>query len=266
MTKIRTLIVDDEPLAREYLQSLLEREADFELVGECSDGHSAAKYLSKNEVDLVFLDVQMPEMNGLEVVEQVGVDNMPIVVFVTAFDQYALKAFEHHALDYLLKPFDEERFLKAIDRVRETIKGSRIGDLNRRMENLLKEFQDSGRDADKQGKENRFLRRIPVKTSGKVAIISVEQIDWIEASDYYVSIHSDGKSHLLRESMQWLENKLDPAHFVRIHRGAIVNLSYVSELRCHSDGDYRVILNDSTALRLSRRRKGKLEEILGRSF
>jgi two-component system, LytTR family, response regulator len=238
--KIRALVVDDEPLARKNLTVLLARASDVECVGECESGAGALEAIRARRPDLVFLDVQMPECDGFDVLELLGGDVPPAIVFVTAHDQYALKAFETGALDYLLKPFDNRRFERALDRARERI-------------------------ANRQRTPSK-PDRIVVKNTGSVVFLKVAEIDWIEAADYYACLHTGKKSYLLRRSMTELEQDLDDASFCRIHRSAIVNLDRVRELRFGRDGEYEVLLADGTTLRLSRRYRKALQSRLGQNI
>ena len=260
MERIRTLIVDDEPLAREGIRLLLGRDARFEVVGECGDGAAAVSALRKLSPDLVFLDVQMPEMNGFEVLGKLAGDELPAVIFVTAFDEYALNAFEVHALDYLLKPFDDERFDRALGRARLQVRQQKAHRLSERLLSAVEDFRESAA----RGGEGRpsYLGRLAVKSAGRVHFLRTEEIDWIEAADYYVKLHVGDRSHLLRQTMSHLESQLDPRRFVRIHRSAIVNLDRVKELRTQPHGDCSVFLADGTQLRLSRGGREKLGALL----
>ena len=263
MSSLRILIVDDEPLAREGIRLLLESEPDVEVVGEACDGPEAVSAIEKLHPDLVFLDVQMPGMTGLEVLSRVEVERMPEVVFCTAYDQYALQAFEHHALDYLLKPFDDERFHGALERARSRIRDRGADNLGRRMLALLAEYGSDGAPAAPRKAGSPFADRLAVKTGGRTYFLRTEEIDWIEAADYYVKLHVGGKEHLLRESMNRLEKELDPQRFLRVHRSSIVNLDRVKEL--HGRGnDHAVVLHDGTRLTLSRSRREKLNALLHR--
>ncbi|MFI5183641.1 MAG: LytR/AlgR family response regulator transcription factor [Vicinamibacteria bacterium] len=252
--KIRTLIVDDEPLARERVRALLAEEADVEIVGECGDGVEAVDAVVREAPDLVFLDVQIPEIDGFGVIERVGVDKMPVVVFVTAYDQYALQAFEVHAVDYLLKPFDQERFQKAMARAREAVRLRRNGDVNERLVALLQDLKAP------QGP----LERLVVKSSGRLFFLRVEEIDWIESSGNYVCLHVGGESHLLRETMNGIETKLDPARFIRIHRTAIVNIDRIKELQPLFHGEYDVVLRTGITLTLSRGYRDRIQGLIGK--
>lgn len=253
--KMRVLIVDDEPPARRRIRTLLRGARDVEIAGECGDGKSALAAITGKRPDVVFLDVQMPELDGFGVLERLSAAEMPVVIFVTAYDQYALKAFEAHALDYLLKPFARARFEKALERARLEVARRGSGDFARRVVELLRE--QSGR---------RAAERIVVKTGGRVFFVPVEEIDWIEAEGNYVRIHTGGESHMIRETMAGMEGRLDAARFLRIHRSTLVNIERVKELQPWSHGDYAVVLRDGTKLMLSRTYKGKVEERLGQEL
>lgn len=240
---IRTLIVDDEPLARSNLSTLLRADPDIEIIGECGSGMEALAAIRDQRPDLIFLDVQMPECDGFDLLEMLGNDVLPTaVVFVTAYDQYALRAFEAGALDYLLKPFDNARFERALVRAKEKIASAR---------------EVPGKDLPQK------TDRLAIKSVGQVDFIKIASIDWIEAADYYTCLHVGTKSYLLRRSLAELEQDLDPATFCRIHRSTIVNLGRVLGLKLGEDGEYEVHLEDNTRHRLSRRYRKQLESRLG---
>lgn len=222
-SKIRTLVVDDEPLARASIVGLLDKDEQIETIGECGSGIEAIDAVRALKPELLFLDVQMPGCDGFDVLEQLGTLSPRAVIFVTAYDRYALKAFEAHALDYLLKPFDDTRFLKALERAKCAL-------------------QD----------RNTYDGTLMVKSAGNLVILRTSEIDWIEAADYYASLHVAGKTHLLRRSLADLEKELDAHVFCRIHRSTIVNLRRVREVQSDGSGDYEVILRDGARLRLSR--------------
>jgi two-component system, LytTR family, response regulator len=256
MAKIRTFIVDDEPLARQRLRRLLEAEADIEIAGECADGRQAVSAVRRDAPDLLFLDVQMPLLDGFGVLEELGPDATPVVIFVTAHDRYALKAFEVHALDYLLKPFDRERFRRTLDHVRAQLQRNERVDVNKRLLALL---------ADVQG-ARKPLERLVVKSGGRVCFVRTEEIDWIEAAGNYLRLHVGRDVHVLRETMSRLESRLDPRQFPRIHRSTMVNLERIQELQPSFHGDFVVVLHDGTELTLSRGYRDKLQELLGTAF
>ncbi|MEX1130058.1 MAG: LytTR family DNA-binding domain-containing protein [Vicinamibacterales bacterium] len=254
MKKIRTLVVDDEPLARERLTNLLSAEADIEVVGQCRDGEEAVTAIVDHAPDLVFLDVQMPAMNGFDVIDAVGPERMPLVIFVTAYDQHALKAFQVRALDYLLKPFDRERFEQALQRARAHIQRDETGDIGRRLLALVKDLR---RDKPKTD-------RLVVKSGGRLFFLRADEIDWIEAAGNYVRLHVGPASHLLRETMNAIEGRLDGEKFIRIHRSRIVNMERIQEMQPWLNGEYAILLRTGTRLTLSRGCREKLQERLGR--
>jgi len=245
---IRCLIVDDEPLARERLRRLALEHPDLEIAGECANGLEAVAAIETLTPDLVFLDIQMPELDGFGVIEAVGPERMPTTLFVTAYDQFAMKAFDVHALDYLLKPYDPERFALALERARTWIQGrSRPS-----MAPLLKEIQSS-----RPPRE-----RLLVKDGSGYAFVRPQAIQWLEAEDNYVRIHVEGTSHLVRQTMAGMVEQLNPARFRRIHRSAIVNLDYIQHLEPSPGGDFLVTMRDGTQLTLSRTYRGQLGEWL----
>lgn len=254
--KIRVLLVDDEPLARERVRKLLEKEPDIELLGECADGASAVQMIREHAPDLVFLDVQMPELDGFGVLERLGSFTLPAVVFITAHDQFALKAFEIHAVDYLLKPFDAARFQTTLQRVRGILRGKQRGELDVRLAALLAEVRPE--------EKNRTLERIAVKSSGRVVFVKVEDIDWIEAADNYVSLHLGTEEHLHRETMATIEGQLPAAQFMRISRSTIVNVDRIKELQPLFHGEYAVLLRNGTRLTLSRSYRDKIDQLMSR--
>jgi two-component system LytT family response regulator len=253
MTTIRTCIVDDEPLARERIRTLLSREPDVEVVGECGDGGEAVTRIREMQPDLLFLDVQMPVMDGFGVLDALDTDLPPAVIFVTAYDQYALRAFEVHALDYLLKPFNGHRFKKAVQRARvELMKEGNGHGVNERLLTLLEHLKQ-----DRKPQE-----RLILKTSGRVTFLKVDEIDWVEAEGNYVRLHVGAISHLLRETMKGIEAKLDADRFIRIHRSTIVNTDRIKELQPLFHGEYAVLLRDGTRLTASRGPENKLRRVL----
>ena len=233
--KIRALIVDDEPLARSNLKVLLRKDTEIESIQECGSGTEAVAQIRTTRPDLVFLDVQMPECGGFEVLKRLGADEpRPVIVFVTAYDEYALRAFDTGALDYLLKPFDDARFHLAMQRAKQKI-------------------------ATQEPLSPPETPRLTVRSAGHVAYVQIPDIDWVEAADYYVCLHVGSKSHLLRKSMAELERDLDPRIFCRIHRSTIVNLRKVKALQVDAAGEYEVILDGGRKLRLSRRFRKDLQ-------
>ena len=248
--RLRVIVIDDEPLARDSIRVLLEKTPEVVITGEGS-GVDAAALIARTRPDIMFLDIQMPEVDGFTLLEQVGAEAVPVVVFVTAYDRYALRAFEVHALDYLLKPFDDRRFFQMLARAIERAHACRRGELDPRLGELL---QERGR------VRSRFL--VPVRD--KTIVVEASAIDWIEAADYYVSIHAGASSYLLRETMDEIEKQLDPGQFVRIHRSTIVNIKRVREIHPLFRGDCTVVLSDGRQLKLSRSRRKAFEAALGR--
>ena len=251
---VRTLIVDDERMARKRILTLLAADADVDVVGECTNGRDAVATIAAEQPDLVFLDIQMPELDGFGVVQAVGVQRMPVTVFVTAFDQHALKAFEVHALDYLTKPFDRERFETSLGRAKQQVQlraaansartaaEDREPALNARLVALLSDME----------RRQQYAERLMVKNAGRVLFLRVEEIDWIEAAGSYVRLHVGRDGHLLHEGIAALMNRLDPSRFARVHRSTIVNLDRVREMQPWFHGDAIAILRDGTRLQVSR--------------
>ncbi|MCP4664496.1 MAG: response regulator transcription factor [bacterium] len=254
---ITTIIVDDEPLAREKLRGFLESESDIEVIAECRDGAEALITIEQEKPDLVFLDVQMPELDGFEVLDNLDRTHLPTVIFVTAYDQYALKAFEVHAVDYLLKPFDRERFREALNRARIELERRQVSGMKRHLEALLEDIES---------RRSKYPERLVVKTSGRVVFLKVAEIDWVDAAGNYVKLHTGNESLLLRETMGRIEERLDPRQFLRIHRSTIVNIEGIRELQQQFHGDYVVILKTGQRLTLSRSYRDKIQELLERSL
>lgn len=259
---IRVLIVDDEPLARQRLEDLLRPLAAIEIVGTADGGDAAIDAIRRLTPDLVFLDVQMPGRTGLDVVREIGPEQMPATILVTAYDQYALKAFDLAAIDYLVKPFDDDRFEQAFQRARHMIELRDLGRLSSQLLSLLQNTERAGPAADRST-ESSYLERIAVEMRGQVRVVPVEQIDYITASGPYVELHVGEKTHLIRERLQTLEERLDPARFFRIHRSAIVRLDRIDTLLRDPGGDYAVRLNSGTQLSVSRSRIEALEKWMG---
>jgi two-component system LytT family response regulator len=251
-SRIRTLIADDEPMARRGVRLLLERDTDIEVVGEATGGVEAADLILRLRPDLVFLDVQMAGCDGFEALLRVGPDAAPVVVFVTAYDEYALRAFEFNAVDYLLKPYDDSRFAAALERARALVVRKRSSGVDDRLTRLIEHLEGEGRD------------RILLKSSGEIIFLKTSEIDWIEAEGDYVKFHVTGRTHLMRGTMASLETQLDPARFIRIHRSTIVNIDRLRKLSPSFEGEYAVILHDGTKLRLSRGYHDRIKALLGR--
>ena len=256
--RIRVLIVDDEPGARRRLQRLLKKETDIEIVAQAATGQEALSLIQEHDLDLVFLDVQMPAMTGIEVVRKVGADNIPAVIFVTAYDQYAVKAFELAALDYLLKPFDDERFEQTLLRARHQLKRKSNDNIKQHLDLLLDTFQRP-----LQAAPPRYIERIAVEMQGQLRIVPVNKIDFISASGNYVYLHIGAEKMLVRDQMQNLEEKLPPDLFYRIHRSTIVRLDEVERLIVNPGGNYSIRLRNRKLLKVSRNRWGELSLRLG---
>jgi two-component system LytT family response regulator len=254
--RIRVLIVDDEPLARERIREILEQHPEIEVVGECINGREAIEAVNENPPDLIFLDIQMPETDGFAVLEAIPPDRMPCVIFVTAYDQYAVRAFDVLALDYLLKPFDRERFEKALNRAKKQILSQQGGNFGERILRALEEIKT----------RPVYLERLVIKTSGHIFFLKTEEVDYFEAEGNYVRLHSGKESYLLRDTISAIESQIDPKKFLRIHRSTIVNIDRIQELQPWFHGEYRVILNSGAELTLSRTYREKLHELLGRTL
>lgn len=257
---IRVIIADDEPLAREGLADMLDRKEGVQIVGRAENGLEAIKFINTLQPDLVFLDIQMPGKTGIEVVNEVGIDKMPAVIFVTAYDQYAIKAFDLSAVDYLLKPFDEERFDNAFERARKALTVRELTDLRSRLALLLEEHVSNKEDS---SPPKQFLERVAVEMRGQIKVVPVDQIDYITASGSYVELHTGSDKYLIRERMQTLEDRLDPAHYFRIHRGTIVKLECIETIMYSPGGNYQVRLHNGVRLKLGRSRREELEQRLG---
>ena len=262
--KLRVLIVDDELLARQRLEDLLLKKAEVELIGTAMNGHEAVEAIRTKTPDLVFLDVQMPGLTGMEVVREIGPEHMPAVIFVTAYNQYALKAFEVSAVDYLLKPFEDERFEQAYARA---VKIHRLHQVGGMTDQLVALLQNSGGKAAPREEAPKptpaYLERIAVEMRGQMRIVSVKDIDYITASGPYAELHVGEETYLIRERMQTLEERLDPKAFIRIHRSGIVQLDRIESLLHGVGGDYAVRLKDGHRIKVSRGRREELEQRLG---
>ena len=240
--KLRAVIIDDEPIARSRLRRFLDTDPDIEVIGECGDGGAAVEVIRNERPDLAFLDVQMPEMGGFEVVERVGIEHMPVTIFVTAYDKYALRAFDVHALDYLLKPFGKARFEEALSRAKEHIAGSLNREALSRVVAMLRP----------ELSPKQYPHQLPVNLHGRVVFVSTAEIDWIEAAGNYARLHAGSRQFEVRETLTSIENKLDPQTFMRIHRSTIVNVRRIKEIHPWFGGHHLVVLNDGRELRMSR--------------
>jgi two-component system, LytTR family, response regulator len=247
---IRALIVDDEPLAREWVRSAVAEDPELEVMGECGDGFEAAEAIRRLKPDLVFLDVQMPGLDGFGVLEALSPEEIPAVVFVTAFDQYAVRAFEAQAVDYLMKPFSKERVEEAVRRVRELVKGKSLEDFRESISRIVEKIR----------RDRSFPEWVLLKADGKNVFVKVKDIDWIESSRNNVRIHVGPTIYLLHETTSAIASRLDPKKFLRIHRSAIVNIERIKELHPWFNGDYAVILRDGTQLTLSSSYRDRLKE------
>ncbi len=269
MKKIRTLIVDDEPLAREGLETMLKPDPEIELVGTCADGQSAVEAIRARAPDLVFLDVQMPKRDGFGVLAELKPAERPMVVFVTAYDQHAIRAFEVSAVDYLLKPYSDARFAAALARAKEEIRKARTSNLSRQVEHLLEQVRGleakpggtAGADAP-AGPAPDYADRIVLKADGALHFIKTRDVIWIEAQGDFVKVQTHGKTQLVRETLQSMERKLDAAKFLRTHRSFLVNLEHVKKVEVALYGDYVVFMSDGSKLRLSRNYRSKFKALL----
>jgi len=255
-TRIRVLVVDDEPLARAMVREMLAGDPETEIVGECGNGRAAITAIQSLTPDVVFLDVQMPDLGGFEVLESLPNETPPCVIFITAYDQYAVRAFEVHALDYLLKPFDHERFDLAWQRAKAFVGGDRG---HRREQDILALLQEL-----KTGPQ--YLKRLLVKTEGRVCFLDVDNIHFIEAQGNYVRVHNGAKSYMIRETISGLESQLDPKAFLRIHRSAIVKIDKIKELQPWFHGEYHVVLENGKQLTLSRNYRANLQQAVGNAL
>jgi two-component system LytT family response regulator len=253
---LTTLIVDDEPLAREGLRMLLGQDPEVTAIHEAKDGREAVAAILQRRPDLVFLDVQMPEMDGFQVVQEVGAENMPAVVFVTAHDRYAIQAFEINAIDYLLKPVTEERFAQTLERAKARLNPAEPESSSRQILSLLETIASP----------RRYLKRLAVRSAGKTVFVDVEEIDWIEAAENYVQLHAGRTSHLLHVAMTTIEKSLDPEIFLRIHRSLIVNVKKIRELEPAMHGEYVVTLQNGVRLQSGRMYNEKLKTLSANPF
>jgi two-component system LytT family response regulator len=251
---IRALIADDEALARKFLRRMLKDDHDVEIVGECSNGREAVVMIRKQNPDLVFLDVQMPEMDGFAVLEAIGTERLPEIIFATAYEQYAIRAFELHALDYLLKPFDQARFKDAIKHAKERFRSERRNEGRMQLSALLDSIKN----------KPQYLNRLMIKAAGRITFLSIDEINWIEADDKYVHLHTGKITPMVRQTLSAMETQLDPKKFRRVHRSAIVNVGRIKELQPLFSGEHSILLEDGTKLTLSRNYKDKLFEFLGK--
>jgi two-component system, LytTR family, response regulator len=267
--KIKTIIVDDEPYARKCIKGLLENDDEIELTMECRNGFEAIEVIKNKEIDLAYLDVQMPEVNGFDVLSSCDPGRIPSVVFVTAYDTYVLKALKCHALDYLLKPFSDEEFYDSLKHSKAVIQEKKKNKNNQHLADLIKNhfnfFSDlpntSIPDVKTDKESKTYLTRLPITVNNRLFFVNVKEIEWIEADDNYVKVHTSDKSYILRETMNELEEKLNPKEFFRIHRSTIINVFNIKSLEPYFKGDYTIILNNGKRLKLTRNRKNQFKEI-----
>ena len=255
MERIRVLVVDDEQPARTRITDLLEKQADVEIIAVGRDGAEAIQLIRQHAPDLLFLDIQMPGMNGFEVLKEIAPETRPFTIFITGYDHYAIPAFEANALDYLLKPFSDERFEAALQRGRTYIRNRAVGELGKQFAHLLDHQMAAGRNT-------RYLDRLLIKSSGRVMFLDVGDIDWIEAAGVYVNLHVGSKAHLYRATVGQMQERLDPRKFVRVHRSTMVNTSRIAELQPRTHGDYAVILKGGVEVSLSRGYRSQFESWL----
>ena len=264
VTRIRTVIVDDEPAARRGVRLILERDGGVDIVGEASGGAEAAELIAREKPELAFLDVQMPGCDGFQALVRAGIANAPAVIFVTAYDEHALRAFEVNAVDYLLKPYDDARFAAALQRAKDEVRRRQADTVNTRLHQLLNYLQSVPAPA--AAPTENASDRILLKSSGEIFFLKAEEIDWIEAEGDYMKFHVSGRTHLMRETMARLEARLDPKRFIRIHRSTIVNIDRLRKLSPSFAGEYAVILHDGTKLKLSRGYHERIASLLKQSL
>lgn len=267
--KIRAIVVDDESLARDALLVMLGNDSEMEVVAQCRNGKEAVRAINEHSPDVIFLDIQMPEMDGFQVVEQIGANEMPVTVFVTAFDKYALRAFEAHALDYLLKPFDHDRFDTALQRAKALVRQRKLGEIGENLFALMQDVRsknDESLVADSQKTQSAAQKepidRVVIKSSGRIYFLKTEDIDWVEGAGDYLSLHSGSQSHLIREKMNDFHAKLDSRKFIRIHRSTIVNIERIKDIQPLFKGEYVITLTSGKRLKSSRGYRHEFQRIL----
>ena len=268
--KIRALIVDDESLAREVLLVMLGEDPEIEVIAECRNGREAVAMIRDESPDIVFLDIQMPEMDGFQVIEEIGAAQMPVTVFVTAYDKHALRAFEAHALDYLLKPFDHDRFNTALQRAKTFVRQQKLGEISESLFAVLQDMKlktsESTADADRTKPESAAgkepIDRVVIKSGGRIYFLKTEEIDWVEGAGDYLSLHSGSQTHLIRETMSNFHAKLDAKKFLRIHRSTIVNIERIKDIRPLFKGEYVITLTGGARLKSSRGYRRELQPLL----
>lgn len=256
-TPLKILIVDDEPLARKYVSEMLREESDVEIVGEAGSGKAAARMIARHKPDLMFLDIQMPEMDGFSLLQSLDKCNLPVVIFTTAYEEYAIQAFEVHALDYLLKPFDQPRFAEALEHARAVFAESAAKGLETdQIARLLESIKH----------KQRFLDRFLIKQNGRIVFLKVDQIEWIKADDKYIHLHAGKTRHMIRQTLSSIKAQLDPTQFVQLNRSVIVNIDSIKELHTMFNGDHEVQIHDGSKFVLSRNHKNELFDLLGKPF
>jgi two-component system LytT family response regulator len=268
--KIRALIVDDESLAREALLVMLSDDPEIEVIAQCRNGKEAVTVIREHSPDVVFLDIQMPEMDGFQVIEEIGAMQMPVTIFVTAYDKHALRAFEAHALDYLLKPFDHDRFDSALQRAKTFVRQQKLGEIS---ESLLAVLQDMKLKTGESPSETDNIKpykathkepidRVVIKSGGRIYFLKIEEIDWVEGAGDYLTLHSGSQTHLIRETMGNFHAKLDAQKFLRIHRSTVVNIERIKDIRPLLKGEYVITLTSGKCLKSSRGYRHELQRLL----
>jgi two-component system LytT family response regulator len=252
--RIRVLIADDELLARKFIRRMLKQDSEVEIVAECSNGAEVVAVIRKEKPDLVFLDVQMPEMNGFAVLDAVKLDHLPEIIFTTAYEAYAIRAFELHALDYLLKPFDQLRFKAALRYAKERFHSQQDEDKRLQIGMLLESIRA----------QQQYLDRVIIRANGRITFLQTREIDWLEADDKYLHLHTSNGTRMVRQTLAAMESQLDPKKFLRVHRSTMVNVDKIKELQPLFNGEHSLVLEDGTRLTLTRKYKEKLFELLGR--
>lgn len=268
--KIRALVVDDESLAREALLVMLSDDSEMEVIAECRNGKEAVVVIREQNPDVVFIDIQMPEMDGFQVVEEIGAKQMPVTVFVTAYDKYALRAFEAHALDYLLKPFDHDRFNTALQRAKTLVRQQKLGEISENLFALMQDMKsksgESHSETDNKKPERAAdkepIERVVIKSGGRIYFLKTEEIDWVEGAGDYLSLHSGSQTHLIRETMGNFHDKLNPQKFLRIHRSTIVNIERIKDIQPLFKGEYIITLTSGKRLNSSRGYRYQLQTLL----
>jgi two-component system LytT family response regulator len=261
MRKIKTLVVDDEILSREGIALLLADDPEIEVIGVCADADTASEIILKEQPDILFLDIQMPGMNGFELLESLQVQKPPLVIFITAFDHFASLAFDVEAIDYIIKPFNNDRFYKAVAKVKKQLGQLSALEINDRLNNIISKLENT--QAPGTTPSPKYFERMMVKTGDRMFLVKVKDVDWFEAQDYYIAIHTGKETHLIRKTMTQLEGELDPSQFIRIHRSTIVNINKVKTISAHFNNESVVLLEDDTKLKMSQAYKAKLHQALG---